>query len=89
MHKAGSAYLQRHFVQLCECEDGFLHHVHAVVSQQHVQIGYQPKKELVVPFTEQDRKKTLTHLLTSLYAKHEMYSTEAAGVCLKLTMLPR
>lgn len=50
-------YLQSNFVQLCECEDGFLHHVHAFILQQHVQIGDQSEKELVVPFTRKDVKK--------------------------------
>lgn len=44
-------YLKRNFVQLSEREDGFLHHIHTFILQQHVQIGNQPKEELVVPLT--------------------------------------
>lgn len=46
-----SVYLQRHFVELSECEDSLLHHIDTFVLQQHVQVGNQFKQELVVPLT--------------------------------------
>lgn len=42
-------YLQSDFVELSEREDGLLHHVHALVLQQHVEVGNQAQQQLVVP----------------------------------------
>ncbi len=48
---AACVHLQSDFVELGESEDGFLHHVHTFILQQHVQISDQSEKELIVPFT--------------------------------------
>lgn len=47
-----SLYLKCDFVQLSEGEDGFLHHIHTFILQQHVQVGDESEEELVVSFTE-------------------------------------
>ena len=44
-------YLQGDLVELCEGEDGLLHHVDALVPQQHVQVGHQTQQQLVVTLT--------------------------------------
>lgn len=62
--KEKSVYLQSDFVELCECEDRFLHHVHTVILQQHVQIGDQSEKQLIISFT--GRKKVTKKILKKL-----------------------
>ena len=44
-------YLQGDLVELCEGEDSLLHHVDALVPQQHVQVGHQTQQQLIVTLT--------------------------------------
>lgn len=47
-------YLQGDLVELCEREDGLLHHVDALVLQQHVQVGHKAQQQLIVTLTAED-----------------------------------
>ena len=54
-------YLQGDLVELCEGEDSLLHHVDALVPQQHVQVGHQTQQQLVVTFTGEEAEQHWTN----------------------------